>query len=91
LRDGYFEVGGKVLCEKDAWARLQANQNWARKGSTPVSLGLPGSNLGPNRGLGGGMRNNSFGQQGGGGYGRLGAPPPVMPRMEKRMTRLGMM
>ncbi|RKU44390.1 hypothetical protein DL546_004316 [Coniochaeta pulveracea] len=91
LRDGYFEVGGKVLCEKDAWARLQANQNWARKGSSPVTLGLPGSSLGPNRGLGGGMRSGSFGQQGGGGYGRLGAPPPVMPRMEKRMTRLGMM
>jgi len=86
LKDGYFEVNGKAYCEKDAWRRVQ--QPWIGNG-----MGGPGSarrppgpsSLGP--GLPGGPRlGGSFGLPSGN---RL-APGP-RPRMEKRMTRLGMM
>jgi hypothetical protein len=93
LRDGYFEVGGKVVCEKDAW-RLGGG------GPGPGGFG-PGPGPGPGgyrppvMGLPGGPR------MGGGGYNRsrLGpmgppgppGPPGPRPKMEKRMTRLGMM
>ncbi|KAK3899781.1 hypothetical protein C8A05DRAFT_46248 [Staphylotrichum tortipilum] len=77
LRDGYFEVGGKAFCEKDAW-RL------AGGGPGP---GMGGGGLRPMMGLPGGPR------MGGGGYNpsRLGPGAMGRPRMEKRMTRLGMM
>lgn len=99
LKDGYFEVNGKAFCEKDAWRRVQQPQPWmrppGRKGSAP-NLGMPASNLGlPPRGPGG-MRSGSFGLPNpysnpnprGGRF--AGGPPPIA-RMEKRMTRLGMM
>ncbi|KAM7191468.1 LIM domain containing protein [Naviculisporaceae sp. PSN 640] len=81
LKDGYFEVNGGSYCEKDAWRRVQ--QPWmgnggVRKGSSGPTLGLPS---GPRAGGGFGMPN---------GNSRLGPPRPL-PRLEKRMTRLGMM
>ncbi|KAK1754535.1 hypothetical protein QBC47DRAFT_219822 [Echria macrotheca] len=82
LKDGYFEVGGKAYCEKDAWRRVQ--QPWPN--GPPSARRPPGpSGLGP--GLPGGPRmGGSFGLPAGN---RLGSGP--RPRMEKRMTRLGMM
>ncbi|KAK3325808.1 LIM domain-containing protein [Apodospora peruviana] len=80
LKDGYFEVNGEAYCEKDAWRRVQ--QPWlvdgaARKGPPAgQTLGLPG---GPRPGGGFGLPSGN----------RLGPGP--RPRMEKRMTRLGMM
>lgn len=88
LRDGYFEVGGRAYCEKDAWRRVQ--QPWmtgggGRKGSTPSAsspLGLPAGPGGPRAGSFGLPSNN-----------RMMGPGSFVPRprMEKRMTRLGMM
>ncbi|KAK0616018.1 hypothetical protein B0T17DRAFT_592650 [Bombardia bombarda] len=77
LKDGYFDVNGKSYCEKDAWKRVQQPFGGPRKGP-------PGSNLGPQGGLPGQPRSGGFGLPSGG---RLGPRP----RMEKRMTRLGMM
>lgn len=83
LQDGYFEVNGEAFCERDAWKRVQ--QPWlAGAGSdggqlssgSPSRLGLP-----PRSGLGG---PRPFGLPSGN---KLGPRP----RMEKRMTRLGMM
>lgn len=86
LRDGYFEVNGRAFCEKDAWRRVQ--QPWAagRKGSAPTTgspLGLPAGPGGPRGGgsFGGLPSTNS----------RMGPGFAPRPRMEKRMTRLGMM
>ncbi|AEO62446.1 uncharacterized protein THITE_2106614, partial [Thermothielavioides terrestris NRRL 8126] len=78
LRDGYFEVNGKAYCEKDAWRLVQ--QPWMAGGGGGSSLRPP------HPGLPGGPRGAP-----GGGYhpSRLGPPGP-RPRMEKRMTRLGM-
>ncbi|KAK0719701.1 hypothetical protein B0H67DRAFT_599371 [Lasiosphaeris hirsuta] len=76
LKDGYFEVNGKAYCEKDAWRRVQ--QPWIANG---------GPRRGPsglNPGLPVGPRGGAFGLPGGN---RLG---PRL-KMEKRMTRLGMM
>ncbi|KAK4104107.1 hypothetical protein N658DRAFT_242932 [Parathielavia hyrcaniae] len=77
LRDGYFEVNGKAYCEKDAW-KLAGGVGGGPGGLRPPMMGLPG---GPRSGA-----------MGGGGYNpsRLGPGGP-RPRMEKRMTRLGMM
>jgi hypothetical protein len=82
LRDGYFEVNGQAFCEKDAWRRGQ--QPWmggnSRNGPprpAPGARGLPGAN--PRAG----------GLTVPGASSRLGPGP--RPRMEKRMTRLGMM
>ncbi|KAK3946000.1 hypothetical protein QBC46DRAFT_424937 [Diplogelasinospora grovesii] len=93
LRDGYFDVDGKAYCEKDAWRRVQQPMPQPmqqpprmgmgmgrgggppRKGSAGPTLGLPG---GPRMGGALGLPNGS----------RFGPRPP---RMEKRMTRLGMM
>jgi hypothetical protein len=81
LRDGYFEVNGKAYCEKDAW-RL------AGGGNNIGGLGGPGGGLRPpHMGLPGGPR----GAMGGGGYNPSRLGPGTRPRMEKRMTRLGMM
>ncbi|KAK1776881.1 hypothetical protein QBC45DRAFT_203542 [Copromyces sp. CBS 386.78] len=99
LKDGYFEVNGKAYCEKDAWRRVQwlAN-NGGGPGRKPPP---PGPRFGP-PGAGGPPRTGPMGP-GMGGMGRPGMgpmgmgpgahelPPPGMPRMEKRMTRLGMM
>ncbi len=76
LRDGYFEVNGKAFCEKDAWRRVQ---------QPPPSSTFPNSNprLGPSTlGLPGGPR---------AGLANGGSRLAPRPRMEKRMTRLGMM
>ncbi|KAF7541261.1 hypothetical protein G7054_g752 [Neopestalotiopsis clavispora] len=75
LHDGYFEVNGRAYCERDAWRRVQ-----------PPPMAQPYG------GRGGGMRppppnGSRLGLPGGS---RL-APPGGRPRMEKRMTRLGMM
>jgi hypothetical protein len=86
LKDGYFEVAGKAYCEKDAWRRVQ--QPW-------MGTGGPGGRRGPgpsslNPGLPGGPRmgGKPYGLPSPGAGNRL-APP--RPKMEKRMTRLGMM
>ncbi|KAB5572671.1 hypothetical protein GE09DRAFT_679515 [Coniochaeta sp. 2T2.1] len=93
LRDGYFEVNGAAYCEKDAWRRVQ--QPWIggpRKGSAPTTGsplgGLPSGPAGPGMGMG---RTGSFGLPSGGRMGGPGQQFAPRPRMEKRMTRLGMM
>lgn len=117
LRDGYFEVGGANLCERDAVRRVQQAQMQMQMQMQPQ----PPQN---------GMRQPPVMMQGGPGQGQFGPPfprglpsgpsPPApgtlnrpfglpmgqrlmpgqalgrgalgpMPRMEKRMTRLGMM
>ncbi len=101
LRDGYFEVNGKPYCEKDAWKRVQmAGRPGSRNG------GGPGPGLGPGSATGGAPRGlpsapgAGFGlpSRPGAGFGlpsgnRLapGVGFGPRPRMEKRMTRLGMM
>lgn len=80
LNDGYFEVNGKAFCEKDAWRRVQ--QPWIAPNGPRI-----GSNLAPG---GRGMGNGLPARPGLPSNNRLG-PPGVRPRMEKRMTRLGMM
>lgn len=89
LRDGYFEVNGKAYCERDAWKLAGGGPSPGGPGGPggpgpggfgprPPMMGLPG---GPRMG-GGGAYNPSR-------LGPLGQGP--RPRMEKRMTRLGMM
>lgn len=91
LNDGYFEVGGRAFCEKDAWRRVQPRKGSGQQQNQGM---VPSSNLGlPPRGPGD-LWNGGGGGGGYGGNGRLmpgGGPPAAMPRMEKRMTRLGMM
>ncbi|TDZ54777.1 Paxillin-like protein 1 [Colletotrichum trifolii] len=91
LSNGYFEVNGKAYCERDAWRRVQQSS----RAPPPGGLGVPGG-----RGGGGGRR-PSHDQTGGmrppAGLPRGQRMPPggglaaPMPRMNKRMTRLGMM
>jgi len=98
LQNGYFEVAGKAYCEKDAWRRVQ--QPWMANGGMggPGGPGAPGgpssARRGPsglNPGLPGGPRmGGSFGLPSGIRLGP-GLGPGPRPRMEKRMTRLGMM
>ncbi|KAJ0160461.1 Paxillin-like protein 1 [Colletotrichum tanaceti] len=94
LSNGYFEVKGKVYCERDAWRRMQPPRvgNGEHRGRSPGGL-APG-------GPGQGGRRPSNGQSGmrppvGLPRGQRMAPgaglAPSMPRMNKRMTRLGMM
>ena len=105
LRDGYFEVSGAAYCEQDAWRRIQAAAPPpmpSQQGGWPGSrarLGPPGAGRafggpkGPPSSRGGfpagpgGMRGGQYGLPNGN---RL-APGQPRPRMEKRMTRLGMM
>ncbi|KAL0942278.1 Paxillin-like protein 1 [Colletotrichum truncatum] len=92
LSNGYFEVNGRAFCERDAWRRVQKST----RGPPPGSLGVPGGPGGPgDRG-----RRPSNGQSGMRppvGLPRGQRMPPgaglaaPMPRMNKRMTRLGMM
>ncbi|OHW94832.1 LIM1 domain-containing protein [Colletotrichum incanum] len=96
LSNGYFEVNGKAYCERDAWRRMQPPPrmgNGEQRGRSPGGLGIPG-------GPGQGGRRPSNGQSGmrppvGLPRGQRMAPgaglAPPMPRMNKRMTRLGMM
>lgn len=121
LTDGYFDVGGRAYCEKDAWRRLQPQPQTYRRSPSMSSQRSYGSNqggYGPGPGYGPqgygsnlappgrpGMRppprgppprpgmpmgNGRMGPPMGGGPPVL-APPAQIPRMEKRMTRLGMM
>lgn len=98
LHDGYFEVNGQAYCEKDAYRRLQAlrrtpstsSQNSQRSyGSSPLAPpGRPGMRpppSAPRPGMQGRMGPPMQKGQG------MGLAPPSMPKMEKRMTRLGMM
>ncbi|KAK4176178.1 hypothetical protein QBC36DRAFT_188123 [Triangularia setosa] len=91
LRDGYFEVSGRAFCEKDAWRRVQQPQPMmGGRGMGP--MGPPGRGRGGMRppgpmGLPG--ANPRFGPNGPYGNSRLGPGP--RPKMEKRMTRLGML
>ncbi|KAK4462048.1 hypothetical protein QBC42DRAFT_286944 [Cladorrhinum samala] len=85
LRDGYFEVNGRAFCEKDAWGRVQqpwmgGNRGSPRAGPNGGGYGLPGGPRGP-----GGPQ--GYGPHGGS---RLGPSGP-RPRLEKRMTRMGML
>ncbi|KAK1954702.1 LIM domain-containing protein [Colletotrichum sublineola] len=96
LSNGYFEVNGKAYCERDAWRRMQPPPRMAngdQRGRAPGGLGPPG-------GPGQAGRRPSNGQSGmrppvGLPRGQRMAPgaglAPPMPRMNKRMTRLGMM
>lgn len=105
LRDGYFDVDGKAYCERDAWRRMQSQRQYQappnvqvyppRRPSAqgpPPPRGLPSGPKGPG---GPGPLNRPFGLPTGNrlapgqALGRGGLSP--MPRMEKRMTRLGMM
>jgi hypothetical protein len=102
LQDGYFEVNGQAYCETDAWARVQQHQQQSRAQS-PLAGGRsppegpssrlappqnPGSRLGPGSGPGPGQGQRLGGRA-------TGLPGNVRlasrPRLEKRMTRLGMM
>ncbi|KAK4248782.1 hypothetical protein C7999DRAFT_13282 [Corynascus novoguineensis] len=84
LRDGYFEVNGKAYCEQDAWRLAGGGMNGGPpppagpggRGFRPPHMGLPG---GPRPGMGAGYNPSRLGPMG------------QRPRMEKRMTRLGMM
>jgi len=84
LRDGYFEINGKAYCEQDAWRLAGGGMNGGPpppagpggRGFRPPHMGLPG---GPRPGMGGGYNPSRLGPMG------------QRPRMEKRMTRLGMM
>ncbi|EGS18643.1 uncharacterized protein CTHT_0052480 [Thermochaetoides thermophila DSM 1495] len=101
LRDGYFEVNGKAYCEKDAWRLVQGHPPHhgppgppgpGSRGRMGPPYGPPGPHGYPPHGLPSGP--GPRGPPGPGGYppgGRLGPPPGPRPRMEKRMTRLGMM
>ncbi|KAK3378098.1 hypothetical protein B0H63DRAFT_236424 [Podospora didyma] len=83
LKDGYFEVNKNSYCEKDAWRRVQ--QPWIANGGPPPPRKGPTLGPGPrpmNLGLPGGPRAVGFGAR---------SPLGPRPRMEKRMTRLGMM
>jgi len=89
LNDGYFEVDGKAYCEKDAWRRVQPPMTGNRmKGGPGQGAPRRPSNLNPGLPVGPRMGPGSFGLPSGN---RLNVPPPPRPRMEKRMTRLGMM
>lgn len=104
LRDGYFEVDGRAYCERDAFRRLQAQQRRSPSISSQRSYtssklappGRPGMRMPP--GNAGGLPSRP-GMPMGPGSGRMGPPLPKgpgmglapMPKMEKRMTRLGMM
>ncbi|TPX15711.1 uncharacterized protein E0L32_000045 [Thyridium curvatum] len=104
LNDGYFDVSGRAYCEKDAWRRVQ--QPWLSGGGGGGGAG-PGPGPGPGRGMPpppgrrmspapGGPRGPGMGMGMGGLPSRPGLPmgnrlAAPMPRMEKRMTRLGMM
>jgi hypothetical protein len=80
LRNGYFEIAGKAYCEKDAWRLGQQ--------PSPLPGGVRPGFGAPNMGLPGGPRGPPAGGYGGS---RLGPGPGPRPRMEKRMTRLGML
>lgn len=88
LRDGYFEVAGKAYCERDAWRLVQQPSSTTMTGNNAAGGGgllRPGGGPGPSGrtpGLPGGPRGGPA--YGGGRFG-------PRPRMEKRMTRLGMM
>ncbi|KAK2043552.1 LIM domain-containing protein [Colletotrichum somersetense] len=95
LSNGYFEVKGKAYCERDAWRRMQPPRmaNGDQRGRAPGGLGPPG-------GPGQAGRRPSNGQSGmrppvglprGQRMGPGAGLAPPMPRMNKRMTRLGMM
>jgi hypothetical protein len=93
LQDGYFEVNGQAFCESDAWRRVQQQQQQPQQKQQPYlpmdsarsrptgqsRLGLP---VGPGSRVAAGGKG-------------LGLPtnnrPGQRPRLEKRMTRIGMM
>lgn len=79
LQDGYFDVGGRAYCERDAMRRLQP----------PMRMGPPPGRGGPGLRppMNGGRPPYGMPPPG---NGQLG-PPGGRPRMQKRMTRLGMM
>ncbi|RYO97472.1 hypothetical protein DL763_002740 [Monosporascus cannonballus] len=95
LRDGYFDLGGVAYCERDAVRRVQMAARQpslhAPPRSLPYGAGLPAGPSPPPPGA----LNRPFGMPMGQrlapgqalGRGALGG----MPRMQKRMTRLGMM
>ncbi|ORY59622.1 uncharacterized protein BCR38DRAFT_460295 [Pseudomassariella vexata] len=75
LSDGYFEVNGRAYCERDAFRRVQQ----------------PMMNMPPGRGGRGGLKPPQNGRPFGLPQGGRLAPSGLRPRMERRMTRLGMM
>ncbi|KAK8052761.1 LIM domain-containing protein [Apiospora saccharicola] len=102
LRDGYFEVDGRAYCEQDALRRVQPPKpQVAPPRPQRGMMGPPPPRGGPRPPMGMGMGRGP-GMGGRPGYGppppgsnRLGPPPPMggmpgMPRMNKRMTRMGM-
>ena len=102
LRDGYFEVDGRAYCERDALRRVQPPKPQVAPPRPPRGMmGPPPPRGGPRPPMGMGMGPGMGPGMGGRpGYGppngnRLGPPPPMggmpgMPRMNKRMTRMGM-
>ena len=85
LKDGYFDVNGQAFCEKDAWRRVQQPWMAGRKGSAPAPAG-------PAQGLPAGPAGSRTGSLGLPSNNRMGTGVvPRPPKMEKRMTRLGMM
>ncbi|TLD15752.1 uncharacterized protein PgNI_01660 [Pyricularia grisea] len=104
LDDGYFDVNGRRYCERDALRHVQPPPSWGppSRTGTPSNLGPRGPpSMRGSSGLGPGLQpGGPKGYPGPGGRpGRpMGGPPNSSrlgpgprPRMEKRMTRLGMM
>jgi hypothetical protein len=91
LQDGYFEVNGLAFCEQDAWARVlqQQQQQQQQQSSLPMDTGRPPPQGQARLGLptGPGSRMPPAGRGMGLPNGRLGPRP----RLEKRMTRIGVM
>lgn len=96
LSDGYFEVDGKSYCERDAWRRVESDASPAPLQPHPPSLPVeadysqplpsspPTSSNGTrglaSRGVGAGMERGPY-----------GVAPGSRGRLNKRMTRIGMM
>lgn len=92
LTDGYFEVDGYAYCERDAWRRVEqqsapAVTSLSDANSYPPPL--PNGHAVPRMPNGRGPRAAAGMQRGP--YGMAPSAPGKPARMQKRMTRIGMM
>lgn len=103
LSDGYFEVDGKSYCERDAWRRMEseapsvpepdyitANNNGASNNPLPP---LPNGTIVPPTNTGRPTAGRGMAPRTGAGMerGPYGVAPGARARLNKRMTRIGMM
>ncbi|KAJ6784284.1 hypothetical protein PWT90_06414 [Aphanocladium album] len=104
LSDGYFEVDGKSYCERDAWRRIELeappvlepapeqDHNGGNNYSTPPpplpnGTAVPPTSNGRPAGRGMAARGTGAGME----RGPYGVAPGSRTRLNKRMTRIGMM